>query len=531
MRKVQSESSVVSNRLIFLLVPVALIVLIGLISFTPLTNVSLFNQTRILELILLAWLSIVFLLSPVIRIRTLFIIEALNPSTLIAIFLFFALGLTSASHSQWKIFAFLDWAHYLLIILAILTIAATINANIALASRILMAGIIAGITIALIRLFIQIVLTISMNVVAPLVEWWTPYSNPRFIAQALVWTLPLLSNIPAAWPLFRKHQLIVAHALCIGAWMMLFWTGSRGEILCLAFGMLVTAFLLRLKVFTYLIRMACMAFAGFALWALTSLALNSGMKELASLPLSGVSLSLTRTDASGRGWLLERSMQLISQHPWLGVGPAHFSAYDPKIFDSAHPHNLVVQIAVEWGLLAAGLLIYLAWRLMQHYVYLAKQPSTKYDAPGNARDALRVPLLVTLFAVALTSFLDGIHVMPLSELIGITIMGLMIAINQPAISVSARTYPFLGKLSLAFVLLCWGILLHCIYQQSDCLNYPIRAAQLLKGKLGENSPRFWVQGRIPLEEGCLELGRYRNGIDNRTGERVDAPSMPERYWY
>lgn len=504
-----------------LISPIGLLMAIGLSGFKLDDAVNEFDQARLLELLLLAWLSaIAFWLTA----NNQFKIPTCSYASL-SLFVFLILGLTSSAFAKYPLEALQDWAHYALLILLIVVLANLASQNLVLAVKILMAGIVLGISIALARFIIQVILTLSLNVVTPLAQWWSSYTNPRFIAQVLVWIIPLLIALPSVWPAFRKRSLVAAYALCSGVWMLLFWTGSRAELLSLALSMGLVAALMWRRAFSFMTGMTLTALAGFSLWLLTRLALNFGVT-------GGASLSFARFGVSGRDWLAERSLQLITQHPWLGVGPAHFSTYNPQSSaPSAHPHNLILQIAAEWGLPAAALLIYLLWKFVRRQYQSAKNAQATFDSANNIKSTLKIPLLITLFAVILTSMLDGIHVMPLSELIGVPVLGLMIAINTPVEHHESQLRePYMGKLITILVTFCWGILLFSIFQQRDCLTYPIRAEQLIKGRVGYDNPRFWVQGRIPLGEGCTEISRYQNGLDTLTGQSVDAPSTTEQYW-
>ncbi len=506
------------NVLTYLLFsPIGVLIAIGLSVFHLNEAVVEFNQARLLELLLLAWFSAIAL-------RAVPNQQSTSALKYAGFFVFFGLGLISAIAAKYPLEALQDWAHYALVAASVTAFASLASQNLQLAAKILMAGIIVGISLALARFLIQLILTASLGVVTPLAQWWSPYTNPRFVAQALIWIIPLLTALPVLWPAFRKRSLIAMYTLGSGTWMLLFWTGGRAEVLGLALSMGLVATLIWRQAFFFLASMSLYALTGFSLWLLTRLTLNYGTT-------GGVSLSFARLGVSGRDWLFERSLQLVAQHSWLGVGPAHFSVYNYNTTASSHPHNLILQIAAEWGLPAVALFVYLLWRFVRRQYQLATSPLTTFDSSDNVRHALRIPLLVTLFAAIFTSMLDGIHVMPLSELIGVPILGFMIAINAPAESQHPPPErPSIKIFVLALVIFCWGILLYGIVQQRDCLTYPIQAERLIGGRIGYDNPRFWIQGRIPIGEGCMEIGRYQHGLDTLTGRSVDAPSTTEQYW-
>ena len=510
------------NVLVILgLTPISALIAIGLSGFQLNHAVITFNQTRILELLLLAWITpAAFLYAIDSRPNRASLLRA-GSATLLLL----SLGLASTMATQYPLAALQDWAHYTLLSIAIIAFANLASMNLQLGVKIVAAGVVLGISLALARFSIQVILTLSMNVVTPLAQWWSAYSNPRFIAQALVWIIPMLTILPDLWPTFRNRPNTSWNVLNGCLWMLLFWTGSRAELLSLALSMALIAILMQRQAISFFMRMSLHASIGCILWLITRIALS---KDIAGTE----SLRFARYSSSGRDWLIERSMELAVAHPWLGVGPAHFSVYNQlSSVPSAHPHNLILQIAAEWGLPAATLLLYLIWRFIREQFYLAQYVPATFDSASNIRSALKVPLLATLFAVIFASMLDGIHVMPLSELIGTPVLGLMLAINMSVENQQPQFHLCCKKgLVAALVILCWGILIFSIFWQRDCLTYPIRAERLIGGQIGNDNPRFWVQGRIPLGDGCMEIGRYQSGRDTLTGKSVDGFSTTEQYW-
>ncbi len=73
-----------------------------------------------------------------------------------------------------------------------------------------------------------------------------------------------------------------------------------------------------------------------------------------------VSSKLIRTDSSQRTLLMGIAWDMIRNHPLLGVGPMHYA--DQANQNAAHPHNLFMQFAAEWGVPATILLSWLVGR-------------------------------------------------------------------------------------------------------------------------------------------------------------------------
>lgn len=481
-----------------------------------------FNQVRIVELLLLACLTLTCIITlPGISAST--APPSINSKEQKTILIVGLLAVTAAIRSTYIWPAMQDLAHDYLLICSIFVMSFYVSLDTPRTVKILIFGLAIGISIALARFLIQLGLTLSMGVVTPLLEWWSPYSNPRFIAQALIWIIPTFSVLPSLENFYSKRALYAAQALSISLWLLLFWTGSRGEILGLILGMILVCTLMRSSAISLIGRMMAHALCGFAIWFLSHI-------SIARYAVSNDELSLARVGMSGREWLVELSLKLISEHPWFGIGSAQFSAYNQNIIGSAHPHNLLLQIAVEWGLPAAVLLLHLLAMFVLRQYRSAKIAVLSFDTASTQHHTLKIPLLLTLFAVLFTSLIDGIHVMPLSQLIGIPMLGLMIGLNRGPNIIPTESYIFQGRLIVLLIILCWGILLASLLQQRDCLTYPTRAEKILKAVVGNDFPRFWAQGRIPIDEGCLEAGRYQNHADTLTHRSVDASTTTEQYW-
>ncbi|SFK92917.1 O-antigen ligase family protein [Geodermatophilus ruber] len=60
---------------------------------------------------------------------------------------------------------------------------------------------------------------------------------------------------------------------------------------------------------------------------------------------------------SGRGDIVERSLEIFAAHPWIGAGLDGFYALQGQGTDYEYPHNLLLAGATEGGLLGLGLVV------------------------------------------------------------------------------------------------------------------------------------------------------------------------------
>jgi len=140
-------------------------------------------------------------------------------------------------------------------------------------------------------------------------------------------------------------------------WMALIATNGRGTLLGMAAGCVAVAMLARRRAVPYLRQFAVTAALGLLAYFFF---LTIVPPLLGAEGMSSFSYAFQRTaadPASGRAPLWRLAAALIGQHPWLGVGPMHFAHYTGHLHIAAHPHDWLLQVAVEWGLPALACVV------------------------------------------------------------------------------------------------------------------------------------------------------------------------------
>jgi hypothetical protein len=103
---------------------------------------------------------------------------------------------------------------------------------------------------------------------------------------------------------------------------------------------------------------------------------------------------------------------MVIQNPWLGAGPLHYAQVCAPLQVAAHPHNWVLQIAAEWGLLALGCIgaaLLLAFRALHGC-------GAVLDERDERNQAMLTCWLATGIAIVLDGLVSGLLVMPVSQL-------------------------------------------------------------------------------------------------------------------
>ena len=169
------------------------------------------------------------------------------------------------------------------------------------------------------------------------------YDNPRFLNHVQTVMLPLAAI--AASQSFRRGAFArLAWAAMALNFALIFFTQGRATGLALLGASLLTLLLFGKAAVPLLRRLAIAATGGllihvvFFVWA---------PSLLGTLPEPWRAVADTRSFQE-RLNLWRLAIDYLVREPWLGVGPMHFAHYPNPT--AAHPHNIYLQVASEWGL-------------------------------------------------------------------------------------------------------------------------------------------------------------------------------------
>lgn len=327
------------------------------------------------------------------------------------------------------------------------------------------------------------------------------FSNPRMFGQYVVWTFPLLVAAVTALDDGRRvtRSLILITAACW--WALTIEAGGRASIgagpLTLVLVTIVAGRASRVWTKTAAIAIA----GGTALWfgAIQLERLLTGTGGVGLSTSAQRALERGATDAVYRPVFWGEAWQMLVSRPFFGVGPEHF-AFHRVESGAAAPHNVPLQLAAEWGVPAAILLIAaVGWGVV------AWVRRTRQLGPAGTDAALRTGLFAAATGAGLISLVDGVIVTPIGQVLLAIVAGWMIGMYTPAGrgrpetvgSGEGRTWRNLAIAPIALVAtatLIWTASPY-LYQPRDGLDQRIRSV------LDEGErillPRFWVEGRLP----------------------------------
>lgn len=317
------------------------------------------------------------------------------------------------------------------------------------------------------------------------------YDNHRFWNHVQTVSLPLLAAASGGPSLGRRWQQFARVALVISL-AMLFATAGRATLLAIIVGLSVSWFLVPKEAATVSRALGSAALVAGVLVAGLAAVSPSRPDGLPTHEPSALNGSRLTSD-SARYYLWGIALRNIEQSPWHGIGPMHFAhRFNDK---AAHPHNLYLQIAAEWGipmlvLLSAGAFV----------ILLALLRRTKEERDPHRRFE-GATLFMTWIAVAVDACFSGSLVAPVSQvwiafLAGWTAAWLTVERTAPplgrGLSTTALRIPLVAvTVLIAFAL---GGLWWSIAQEVSDLNAHLQSQIERFPPVHRLSPRFWIHG-------------------------------------
>ncbi|TFH24621.1 MAG: O-antigen ligase family protein [Myxococcales bacterium] len=415
------------------------------------------------------------------------------------------LGLTSALYATDPRIALLEVTHLALLFVLAAAVAGAFRRLGAAADMLMLSALCASAAIVVFDYYLLYVTsaataaTTSTSAILP--QFAFPhFANVRFFGQWQTWTLPLLTGACLYLRGRGRARYWATLVICSLWWSLLVATATRGTLLGLAVAAMTIAALLGARAGRWLRVFATTAGAGLATYAAAYLAVPQGRAAF-----SGMFDHVASPSASGRAALWNEALELIRSHPLLGVGPQNYALQDML---TAHPHNSILQLACEWGVVAAAIALalaatgILAWAMTVRQALPAQPLSSDPSAsgPGAVADpSVMISLTASLVAAATHSLVSGILVMPLSQtmlaLVGGWAAGIAVrgtTTTMPSGRTQATAVVGLAAAAIAMVV--------CAVPPSGAAWF--ERHEIAGMKRERLQPRFWMRTRpprVPLE--------------------------------
>ncbi|MGV3582288.1 MAG: O-antigen ligase family protein [Methylophilus sp.] len=281
---------------------------------------------------------------------------------------------------------------------------------------------------------------------APL-QWpkpFTGFTNIRSFNQYQLWLLALTTLPLLNFSLKRNLKFWIYFALTCW-WILLFYSASRGVLIAWLAGAILTAGIYQKLAWPLLriqfINMMTGLIGYYFLFKLVPVLRESTL----------ITSTIIRETTNDRLYLWGNAFSLISQYPYFGVGPMNYPWYNSTL---SHPHNSLLQLASEWGLPATIIIVTIVCYCT--FCWLKKFSIDSLNKQTNLDKNLAVILFFTITTNAAYSLVDGVIVMPISQVLMFTIVGLMIGYynqNTPTVNQQDPTNTIKFKRILAFIAL------------------------------------------------------------------------------
>ncbi|QLG95318.1 O-antigen ligase family protein [Pseudomonas yamanorum] len=311
------------------------------------------------------------------------------------------------------------------------------------------------------------------------------FSNKRFYGQFQTFTLPLLA-LPLLLPTSKRTVRGLVFALLCVWWLIAIAGGTRGTWLGMGVAGLLLVFLGpsgRRWLGWQLAALLC----GLVLYWLLFMVL-AGYLGLELAQAAGDRLT---TSLSGRGLIWWQAWDMIRERPWLGFGPMHFADIANDI--AAHPHQAILQWACEWGVPSALCVVVLATRAGWATLGVLRERVLSMAAV----DLLRLCLFAALVGAMTQAMVDGVIVMPNSQLWLALVVGWLMALHVWK-APSSASRPLLRWAWTATSILAVGVLIFVAIR--DVPHLGERQRHYVGSSKVFLQPRFWTQGVIALEK-------------------------------
>lgn len=235
-------------------------------------------------------------------------------------------------------------------------------------------------------------------------EIFVGYDNYRFFNHVQSAALPLAVLAMTVAPR-RSWLRSVAWFSAIGGFALLFTVMGRGTLVGIAAGALACGLIFGRASLATLRNLGLAAALGFVLFALLFglLPLLTGLKPEFSEGYYGARLG----SVEARLFLWRIALTYIEQSPWLGIGPMHY-AHLPNP-EAAHPHNVYLQVAAEWGVPMLLLLVGLGLLALRRLALAVRA------CPDVRQRDCGVGLLLACVVIAVDGLFSGNFVMPVSQ--------------------------------------------------------------------------------------------------------------------
>ncbi|MGQ0578691.1 MAG: O-antigen ligase family protein [Betaproteobacteria bacterium] len=475
------EESSPSKALTLAILPICLYLAIAPVWY-PAIAPRMYDNARLLQLGVLA-LVVLSLLLPAVRNAVAGAWLALGNLPRAAITVMIAGGALSASFSGAPHLGALEIALVAQLLLLFLVVSAAVRVLKDKAESVLAVAIACGAALVCIEFWVT---QISYLLEGKRFQWISPFldfANVRFFSQYQAYVLFLIP-LAAVLPGMSRTWRMVVFFVAANFWALQWIVGSRAVWVGVVAGTVAVLALTRKGRIAWLRQQATLVVSGALIYLLFYQFIASAP---GAAPVPGVSAVVefgTQSDTD-RMAMAAISLKLLGAHPLLGIGPGQWGL-NQALVKNAHPHNSLLQLLSEYGLVAGGAGIALGVLLL---LFAAKALRAQTWPGAN-------PLSASLCAALVTGLTDSLFsgnlIMPHSQILLCVISGWLVGRTQVTapgkkLDAGGRRAEKLALVGVAMLALCTTTILAIEY---------VNVVQPMPGNLQLRHPHFWQYGRF-----------------------------------
>ena len=456
-------------------------------SFEFLDEFNRYDEKRLFQILAIFLLGTCSLLLNNVRHSLYKTLKTIPLTALLTISAFFILGMLSAIFSESPRHAFLNISLLLLLFLMSLYIASVVKSNVMTVSEWLMAAFIFAMSLHFFVFLSQFIMVLQGRIEPSFSGLFTGFVNPRFENHWEGMILPIIIGTA----IYYKNQSIkifyITLFLAAFIWMNILFSSGRGVVIATITGVLFTGILFKAHRKIWLQLNLTVLASGIALYALAIFAIY-----LATDTYMLAHQEFIDSSSAGRLSLWQSALELINLNPFIGIGPMHFAQFNYQNAIAAHPHNIILQLLVEYGIIATILVLSITLYGFFKWIGFSVDITNKQPESTILYSAL-TSAFITGNVHALVS---GIWVMPLGQLTLIIIIGWMYGLYRQTNPINIKpTKHYQQTLFTTFILLTLIGFFYSLYPELSHLSNWIKTSFEATG-YPILHPRFWSQGYI-----------------------------------
>jgi O-antigen ligase len=283
-------------------------------------------------------------------------------------------------------------------------------------------AIFAGAGLVVLKFWVTYVLYFLDGKVFSWVSPFMDFANVRFFGQYQAYTL-LLMLLPVAVMDLKGLGRYLVYFVAANFWAMQWMVGARAVWVGFAVAMVATAIALPQKRLQWIASQVAPALIGGLIFGLFTWLIQDSPKATRIPAINSVVERSGESDRE-RITLARSALELIAEHPLVGVGPGQFGMHYRKS-TAAHPHNSPLQLLVEYGIAAGAAAIALGGLLVAYALRQIRLRSRqKFDAPSTILGAALIMGLVD-------ALFSGNLIMPYCQVFLCVVAGWMLGRQRP----------------------------------------------------------------------------------------------------